>query len=123
MYRQAMFVAVLVLIGVAGFFGYRIYENSRPVVHILFIGNSLTYTNDLPHVITELAAAHQISVETQTVAVGGAGFIDDRHPTVAGTYLAAAVFVSTIFHAHAAGSPALGIPAAEATALQDAVGL
>ncbi|MBK6825683.1 MAG: SGNH/GDSL hydrolase family protein [Chitinophagaceae bacterium] len=36
--------------------------------HILFVGNSLTYSNDLPGIVTTLAKAIGISVETTTLA-------------------------------------------------------
>jgi hypothetical protein len=36
--------------------------------HVLFIGNSLTYTNDLPRTLTELAATTGDTIRTATVA-------------------------------------------------------
>ncbi len=40
----------------------------KTVCHILFIGNSYTYVNDLPHIVTELARAGNESVVAEAVA-------------------------------------------------------
>lgn len=39
-----------------------------PKVKILFVGNSLTYTNDLPSLISKLARKKKISVQTEMLA-------------------------------------------------------
>lgn len=41
---------------------------SAPVVKILFVGNSLTYTNDLPTLVERLAMKKEISVKTDILA-------------------------------------------------------
>lgn len=43
---------------------------------MLFIGNSLTYVNDLPHTFAALAASGHHRVETDMLAVGGAKLSD-----------------------------------------------
>ena len=47
-----------------------------PVIRALFVGNSYTYTNDLPRVVTELAAASGVHLETEVIAPGGAKLCD-----------------------------------------------
>ncbi len=44
---------------------------SGAVTHVLFIGNSYTYVNDLPSVFTRLACAGGRKVQTATLATGG----------------------------------------------------
>lgn len=44
---------------------------SRPV-RLLFVGNSFTQRNSLPGMLTELAAARGIALETELVSAGGA---------------------------------------------------
>jgi hypothetical protein len=69
-------VVVICSIG-AGFWllAYRpactISNNTEAPLHILFIGNSYTYMNDLPGVFSQLACSGGHKVETETVAVGG----------------------------------------------------
>ena len=41
-------------------------------IRVLFIGNSLTYTNDLPRVVERLAASRGIAVKTTFAGEGGA---------------------------------------------------
>jgi len=43
---------------------------------LLFIGNSLTYTNDVPGLIEDLATAEEISLSTASVTFGGYGLED-----------------------------------------------
>lgn len=43
---------------------------------VLFIGNSLTYTNDLPAMVAELGRANGITVSTSSVALGGTALVD-----------------------------------------------
>ena len=45
---------------------------SPAVCHILFIGNSYTYANDLPLMLTRLAAAGTHVIETESLTTGGA---------------------------------------------------
>jgi len=42
-----------------------------PVLHLLFLGNSYTQVNDLPHLFARLAASGHHGVETDMVAPGG----------------------------------------------------
>jgi hypothetical protein len=44
---------------------------SRPTLHVLFVGNSLTATNDLPAVVGGLARSHGRTLEYRTIAFGG----------------------------------------------------
>jgi len=47
-------------------------DSSTCVVHVLFLGNSYTYFNDLPAIFSELAkAGHQCKVNTRMLAPGG----------------------------------------------------
>jgi hypothetical protein len=46
-------------------------DNQEPVLHILFIGNSYTYVNDLPGTFTRLACSGGHKVETGVAANGG----------------------------------------------------
>ena len=45
-------------------------------MRVLFVGNSYTYVNDLPQVVTELAAASGILLEAEVIAMGGAKLCD-----------------------------------------------
>jgi hypothetical protein len=50
---------------------------ARPELRVLFVGNSLTYANDLPAIVEELARADgAVSVETSTVAVANFSLAD-----------------------------------------------
>jgi hypothetical protein len=51
-------------------------ESSAPLYDILFIGNSLTYVNDLPGTVAWLAGSAHDSFEVQSVAKGGFALID-----------------------------------------------
>lgn len=46
------------------------------VGRVLFLGNSLTYTNDLPGMVDELAVASGLVIETDEITSGGFGLID-----------------------------------------------
>ena len=47
-------------------------RNRDCVTHVLFLGNSYTYFNNVPAIVSELAkAGHQCAVETRMVAPGG----------------------------------------------------
>jgi len=46
-------------------------QDDEPVLHVLFIGNSYTYVNDLPGMFSELACAGGHQVETGMAAEGG----------------------------------------------------
>lgn len=61
----AIIHAVLVALGLAGFSGSATSPAPR---RILFIGNSLTYTNNLPAIVAELARQAGEPVEVATVA-------------------------------------------------------
>ena len=47
------------------------FQNSGPVTHILFIGNSYTYVNDLPGTFAKLACSGGHQVQTGMAAQGG----------------------------------------------------
>jgi hypothetical protein len=52
-------------------------EDAGPPRRVLFVGNSYTYVNDLPAVVTALGAATPgAAVTTETIAVGGATLYD-----------------------------------------------
>ncbi|MBK8232107.1 MAG: SGNH/GDSL hydrolase family protein [Candidatus Eisenbacteria bacterium] len=48
----------------------------QDVGRVLFLGNSLTYTNDLPGMVEALALASGIAIETDEITTGGYGLID-----------------------------------------------
>lgn len=48
----------------------------QDVGRVLFLGNSLTYTNDLPLMVAKLALASGIAIETVGITGGGFGLID-----------------------------------------------
>lgn len=43
-------------------------ENPKRTIHILFVGNSLTYTNNLPQLVSDYARLKEIDVSTEMVA-------------------------------------------------------
>src|SRR3954468_23074930 len=45
-------------------------------IHVLFIGNSLTYTNDLPGTVAQIAALAGDTIRTRTVAAPDLALID-----------------------------------------------
>ena len=49
---------------------------ARPCLHVLFVGNSYTYENDLPGTFAALAASGGYGVSTAMVATGGATLAD-----------------------------------------------
>lgn len=49
---------------------------NHPVYHVLFIGNSLTYFNDLPATVAQLAAGGGDSIEVESVTRPGFALID-----------------------------------------------
>lgn len=58
--------------------------------HVLFIGNSLTYVNDLPRTLSELAASVGDTIRTSVVAYPDYALIDHWHTGSARTVLASA---------------------------------
>jgi hypothetical protein len=44
----------------------------RSTIRILFIGNSFTQRNDLPGLLTEMAAEREVNVEQELISAGGA---------------------------------------------------
>ena len=51
-------------------------EPSDPDIRVLFLGNSLTYTNDLPAMVRAIGAADGITVHTKTMAYPNWGLQD-----------------------------------------------
>lgn len=49
---------------------------ANTVVSLLFIGNSLTYTNDLPHLVAKLGTQKGMEVRTQTLAFPNYALVD-----------------------------------------------
>ena len=48
-------------------------------INILFIGNSLTYSNDLPSLVKKEAASNGITISTKMIAYGNYAIIDHWH--------------------------------------------
>jgi hypothetical protein len=65
------FLALVIVAGCSPAGNCSAAQSSDPVVHILFIGNSYTYVNDLPGVFSQLACAGGHKVETAMAAEGG----------------------------------------------------
>ena len=63
-------------------------ETSVTTLRVLFVGNSLTQTNDLPQVVAALASAADRRLEWRTVAFGGFNLADHWQAGVARTALA-----------------------------------
>jgi len=59
-------IAITVLVG-----GHGVRAEARPPLRVLFVGNSLTATNDLPAVVAGLTRATGRSLEYRTIAFGG----------------------------------------------------
>lgn len=51
-------------------------ETTQRQVSILFVGNSLTYTNNLPELVASLARNHNIKTKTEMLAFPNYGLID-----------------------------------------------
>ena len=51
-------------------------NNSPKTYNILFVGNSLTYTNNLPKLVEATAKAKDITIKTQTIALPNYALID-----------------------------------------------
>ncbi|WP_369992623.1 SGNH/GDSL hydrolase family protein [Winogradskyella sp.] len=51
-------------------------NNSTKTYNILFVGNSLTYTNNLPKLVEATAKAKDITIKTQTIALPNYALID-----------------------------------------------
>ena len=62
---------------------------SEPATHVLFIGNSYTSVNDLPHMLTTLAAAGKHPLTVDMIAVGGATLAQHLQSPAIGDRLAA----------------------------------
>ncbi|MDB4916724.1 MAG: hypothetical protein JWM95_4368 [Gemmatimonadetes bacterium] len=78
--RLSLFVAAVLQLNVATLEG-RSGTNLIPSgsTHVLFIGNSLTYTNDLPGTVSALAASVGDTIRTRTVALPDLALIDHVH--------------------------------------------
>jgi hypothetical protein len=72
--------ALALICGIAGCAGGRSPSAPPParpsVYRVLFIGNSLTYTNDLPGTVAAMALAAGDTIQTQTVAAPNLALID-----------------------------------------------
>ncbi|HJR92085.1 MAG TPA: DUF4886 domain-containing protein [Acidimicrobiia bacterium] len=82
--RESSFLIVwlvlIIAIVVALVFAYRLTGGVR----VLFIGNSHTFSNDLPTMVDELATSGGMAISTEMIAIGGAWLADHaRSPEVA----------------------------------------
>jgi hypothetical protein len=119
-------------------------SHAAPAKRVLFIGNSLTFVNDLPAVFTQLAKSGGFTVATGEHMMGGAHLADhlaspdlgtqlwgqkwnivvlqeqSQTPAVeSATHLAACVFYATIFHRSPLGLKYFaGLPSNDAMQLQ-----
>jgi lysophospholipase L1-like esterase len=62
-------------------------EPASPKLRVLFIGNSLTEGNDLPHLVQAMAAAGGVKMKVAAVTPGGQGLEDQWNGGVAKTTL------------------------------------
>jgi len=85
---RSLLIAALALCAVAGGGASRADTAPPPALRVLFVGNSLTETNDLPAVVESLAAAGGRRLETRTVAFGGFSLEDHWHAGAARAALA-----------------------------------
>ena len=70
--RARLAVIVVAAVAVAALVcGRGAHAEARPPLRVLFVGNSLTETNDLPSVVAGLARATGRSLEYRTIAFGG----------------------------------------------------
>ena len=60
---------LLIIVAVFVFTG--LYAAPETPLNILFLGNSLTYTNDIPNTLRLIAAAEGITITVTTIANGG----------------------------------------------------
>jgi len=65
---QKLIVSFFVLIITFTYGQQDILDHRKTEYHILFIGNSLTYTNDLPKLVKKRAKLQEISIKTQMIA-------------------------------------------------------
>lgn len=76
---RCFFTLAVILLAAAGCAPAASCGGSEPAQRILFLGNSYTYTNDLPGMFTRLACAGGHKVETAMVAEGGWSLDDHVH--------------------------------------------
>jgi hypothetical protein len=62
-------------------------DRASPTLRVLFIGNSLTEGNDLPHLVQAMAAAGGVKMKVAAVTPGGQGLEDQWNGGVAKTAL------------------------------------
>jgi hypothetical protein len=80
--RWRFAIALGLLLGCAGDSGAQAPQAATPapapgnVLHVLFVGNSLTYANDLPLIVQALATAAGEKLAVETLAYGGAALED-----------------------------------------------
>jgi hypothetical protein len=68
-------LAVLVIITVGAIVGLTT-QNQEEDLRVLFIGNSLTYANDLPEMIEDIADSQNLPLSHQSHTPGGSRFLD-----------------------------------------------
>jgi len=62
---------VLITIALVLSLGCGLFAAGEKPLNILFLGNSLTYTNDIPNTLKQIAAAEGITITVTTIANGG----------------------------------------------------
>lgn len=70
-----LLVALALVLVLAGFAGASLNAENEPL-RVLFVGNSLTHTNDLPAVVATIARRRGTQIEYETIAPGGVSLED-----------------------------------------------
>jgi hypothetical protein len=65
---RSLYLRLLVLCGALVFGA----ASQAATLHVLFIGNSYTYTNDMPHLLMQLAARNGRRLNAEAITIGGA---------------------------------------------------
>jgi hypothetical protein len=71
--RRVLGILAAAILAAAAGAGVLSEQSSQAAVatRVLFIGNSYTYVNNLPELVSKLAASRHLNVETEMVAPGG----------------------------------------------------
>ena len=74
--KKSVLLVILAVFAVTG-----LYAAQEGPLRMLFLGNSLTYVNDLPNTLRQIAAAEGITISVTTIANGGWSLNDHLNST------------------------------------------
>lgn len=82
--RRGSPISLIWLVLILGFIGVVFFaRQTGETVKVLFVGNSYTFYNELPTMVTELAGSGGARISASTIAIGGAWLADHvRNPEV-----------------------------------------